>query len=114
MPWRRWPGRAPTSGWPRSRRPRSTCAPGRTPSPSAARSADEQPGAEQVEDLLQRIAGGLIRLVDEVLGEHRVRHRRVPVGVALGRIDLDGDEAVAERLAEVLEAGRGHQLVPRE
>ena len=58
----------------------------------------EEPRAEQVEHLLQRIAGGVPRLVDEVLREHGVRHAGVAVRVSLRRVDLHADKAITERL----------------
>ena len=77
-------------------------------------SADEEPRPEEVEHLLEGVAGGLARLVDQVLGEHRVGHRRVAARVALRGVDLDADEAVAERLAQVREPLGGHEAIVRE
>ncbi len=71
----------------------------------------EQARSEEVEDLLEGVAGGLTGLVDQVLGEHGVGRRGMSVGVALGGVDLDADEPVAERLPQVGEAIGRHQPV---
>ena len=73
------------------------CTPGPRRSPGA--SAGESV-VEEVEHLLEGGLGGLTRLVDQVLGEHRVGDRGVTPGVALRGVDLDADEVVAEQPLE--------------
>ena len=81
--------------------------------PGCRRSSGEQPGAEEVEHLVEGGARRLAGFVDQVLGEDRVRlHRAVGVGVVV--VELDGDERVAELLAEVLEALGRARAVARE
>ena len=81
--------------------------------PSAGVAERQEPRPEEVEDLLEGVAGGLTGLVDQVLGEHGVGRRGMAVRVALRRVDLDADEAVAERLPQVGEPLRGHQTCRR-
>ncbi len=64
----------------------------------------EQAGTEEIEHLGQRVVGRVTRLVDEMLGQHRVRPLRVAVRVAIRRIDVDADEVVAELLAQAGES----------
>src|SRR3546814_10114547 len=54
------------------------------------------------------IAGGMPRLVHEVLRQDRVSNRGDAVRVAARGIDLDGYEAIAERFAQVLERSEEH------
>src|SRR5664280_1593097 len=54
------------------------------------------------------------RLVDEVLGEHRVGNPAQPVGVARRGVDLDADKPVAELLAQPLEPLGRHETVTGE
>ena len=51
---------------------------------------------EEVEDLIESGPGRCSFAVVEMLGQHRVGVLRVSVGIALRRIELDGDEAVAQ------------------
>src|SRR6476619_6699211 len=59
---------------------------------------------EEGEHPVEGVARGVTGLVDEVLGEHRVRAARNAVRVALRRIDLHRDERVAELAAQGLES----------
>ena len=69
----------------------------------------QEAGAEEVEDLVQRGPGRLAGLVDEVLGDDRVRvlHRCVRVRRAV--LELDAHEPVAELVAQVLEPFARHE-----
>src|SRR3546814_6419239 len=78
------------------------------------RSSGQELAAKQVEDLLEGIAGGMPRLVHEVLRQDRVSNRGDAVRVAARGIDLDGYEAIAERFAQVLEPLARHELVAGE
>ena len=66
---------------------------------------------EEGEHPVERVAGGVTGLVDEVLGEHRVRAARDAVRVALRRVDLHRDERVAELVAQRLEPLARHRGV---
>ena len=68
--------------------------------------------AEEREHLVQGVAGRVARLVDQVLGEHRVRVRRDAVRVAGRRVDLHGDERVAQLPAQRLEPLAGTHRSP--
>ena len=68
----------------------------------------QEPGAEQVQDLVERLAGGGAGPVVEVLGQDRVGPLAVPVRIAGRRVEFHADEAVAEQLAQGGEPlGRG-------
>ena len=54
------------------------------------------------------------RLVDQVLGHHRVRVLHLGVGVGGSVVELDGDEAVPELVAQELEALLRHEPVAPE
>src|SRR3954469_349287 len=86
------------------------------PTASAGRSASarEQLLLEKGQHLVERVARGRARLVDEVVGEHRVGTLRMAVRVAPRRVDLHADEVVAELLAETLKALGGRAPVVRE
>src|SRR5207244_1896319 len=56
--------------------------------------------AEEVEDLVEGVAGRGSGFVLQVFGQHGVRARSVAVRVALRRIDLDADEVITECLTE--------------
>ena len=68
---------------------------------------------EEREHTVERVAGGVTRLVDEVLGEHRVGAPRDAVRVALRRVDLHRDERVAQLAPQRVEARLGHRGVVR-
>ena len=91
---------------------------GHSPEPASGTSAWPWSGRQSIleerDHLVQRIVGGVAGLVDEMLGQHRMRVLGDPVRVALGRVDLDADEAVAELTSERLEALLRHELVVRE
>ena len=74
----------------------------------------QQAGAEEVEDLVEGGPGRLAGLVDQVLGDDRVRvlHRGLRVGGAV--VELDGHEPVAELVLQVLEPLARHELVALE
>src|SRR5664280_351055 len=107
--------------------------PGRTPPRAAAYGLDHRsrvqdhgdsatrapsPGSSRVvrviQHLVQGLPGGMPRLVDEVLGEHRVGNPAQPVGVARRGVDLDADKPVAELLAQPLEPLGRHETVTGE
>src|SRR6516165_8555708 len=69
---------------------------------------------EEVEHLIERIARRVTRLVDEMLGHDGMRDLRNLVRIrAFAVLDLDGDEAVAEYLAEVIEPRFWHEPIAR-
>src|SRR5439155_17340069 len=124
--WRRC-GRSTSTAWRGVRTPTSvaTASPASRSASSGPRtsarprsfgssSGREQSLLEEGEHLAQRVARRLAGLVDEVVGEHRVGVGRVAVGVALRRVDLHADEAVAELVAQPLEALGRHDLVAGE
>ncbi len=66
---------------------------------TASRGTSPEAVAEEREHAVERVRVGWPGLVDEVLGEHRVRGLLDAVRVARRRVDLDADEVVAELLA---------------
>ena len=80
----------------------------------AGRRSGAQTGAEQVENLVESGPGGRTGAVVEILGQNRMGHLSVAVGVVVRRVDLDGHEGVAQELTEMGETFGGTQLVAAE
>ncbi len=67
---------------------------------------------EEGEGLIERGPGGRALLVDQVLGQHRVCHLGMPVGVARAGVDLHRNEGVTQLAAQRLEAlGKAERVV---
>src|SRR6185295_16915403 len=81
---------------------------GAIPTSSASGAGVESIGEER-QYPVERLAGRVTRLVDEVLGEDRVRAPRDPVRISLGGVDLDRDERIAERPPQRVEPRLGHR-----